>query len=136
MWEADSPEKASAFAALFMIRLLHLVLRAGEAAWSQSPVLAFIYWTCGDFADKLYWKQDTRGSRQIMKTRRVRCPAGVLNRRGTNIMSCDTLCTFLQPIVNLFQGFVNLLYIPFSLINVTPPPVASWFQPFVSCTLT
>jgi hypothetical protein len=51
-------------------------------------------------------------------------------------MSCDTICTFLQPIVDSIQAVLNLVYLPYTLLGIVAPPVDTWFQPFVTCTLT
>ena len=47
-----------------------------------------------------------------------------------------TVCTFLQPGVNFLQSVMNFMYLPLSFFGVSAPPVNTWFQPFVSCTLT
>jgi hypothetical protein len=51
-------------------------------------------------------------------------------------MSCVTLCAFLQPIVDVIQWLLNFVYLPINLVGFVTPPVNTWFQPFVSCTLT
>lgn len=47
-----------------------------------------------------------------------------------------TFCTFIQPLVNSMQWMLNLIYLPMSFIGISAPPVSSWFQPLLSCTLT
>ena len=51
-------------------------------------------------------------------------------------MSCVTACTFLQPVVDCIQFFLNFMYLPLNWLGIVTPPVNTWFQPFVSCTLT
>ncbi len=50
-----------------------------------------------------------------------------------------TICTLLQPAVDFLQQIINAAYIPFNLIGISAPPVATWFNPFLQifgCTLT
>jgi hypothetical protein len=47
-----------------------------------------------------------------------------------------TICTFLQPGINFLQSALNFMYLPLSFFGISAPPVHTWFQPLVSCTLT
>ena len=48
----------------------------------------------------------------------------------------DVLCGLLQPFVDLLQSFVSMAYLPLNWIGIVTPPVSSWFQPFLPCTLS
>jgi hypothetical protein len=47
-----------------------------------------------------------------------------------------TICTFLQPMVGMVQTLVDFMYLGLNVIGVVTPPVITWFQPLVPCTLT
>ncbi len=53
-----------------------------------------------------------------------------------NLMDLSLLCGLLQPFVDLVQTFVSLAYLPLNWIGIGTPPVSSWFQPFLPCTLS
>jgi hypothetical protein len=48
----------------------------------------------------------------------------------------DWICTLLQPMVDMLQGWVGMFYIPLNFLGFATPPVASWFNPLLPCTLT
>ncbi len=47
-----------------------------------------------------------------------------------------TICTFLQPLVSMWQGALNVFLLPLVIFGVPVPSVADLFSPLVSCTLT
>lgn len=51
------------------------------------------------------------------------------------LMDLSVLCGLLQPFVDLLQSFVSMAYLPLNWIGIGTPPVSSWFQPFLPCTL-
>ncbi len=46
-----------------------------------------------------------------------------------------TICTFLQPLVEIWQLALSVAWTPFSLFGLTVPSVADLFSPLLSCTL-
>jgi hypothetical protein len=47
----------------------------------------------------------------------------------------DVVCGLLQPMVDMLQSMVAIFYVPLNFFGIQTPPVASWFEPFLPCTL-
>ncbi len=48
----------------------------------------------------------------------------------------DIICQSLQPLVDMFQAVFAFAWTPLTWFGFSVPPVSSWLNPLLPCTLT